>query len=740
MNKISKKYKIRKIKKTNLNKNKKKTKKIIISKFYNLSGGGREVAFKLFTSHFDKIQPYLTHEEMISKKPTDIINTISIKGKTYSNPEHITMFYDNIIDTLTQLTYDFFERNDIIKDYDTYEGDELTTFCNKFIDDNIEWIIKCYVNADFYLTPNTSVNTTSVIKDNLLFQNYNTFLELYTQLTFIFKNSDHIHNDIKYNISHSPEKKQSLQQIWLEITTKKKPNHKGLLFNFANLIELYDFISKNEHYLNTIKIVIDNIKQKAIGYGPLNVKIIEDTPNLYIYEILTFPGSLYYGSNTIWCTATTTANNLYLKYSKDLYIIQAKDKDTKTETENTQDPYKLQKSNDKYQIQLSISTEMFKDNKDQDITFNEVIKHFNNDEKLINFFKTKCEKNIKTNNIYKYNYDNTELTLENTSLCRTLISNVSVYIDNKNIKKLDLRYLNKPLGDLLNGLDKLEDLTIGGKLNQPLGDSLNSLEKLQMLSIGGNFNQPLGDSLNGLDKLQELKFLTNFNQPLDNSLNGLDNLATLEIRGEFNKPLGDSLNSLIKLKKLTISGKFNQSLDNSLNGLDNLATLEIRGKFNKPLGNSLNYLTNLETFTISGEFNHPLDNSLNYLKKLKTFTIEGEFNQSLGNSLNDLTNLETFTIGGEFNQSLGKSLNGLTKLKTLFLAPQRYDKFNQPLGDSLNDLINLISLLIFGDFTQPVDNSLDSLQNLENLTIYTLSPKDKLHLNTILRKLKYKLE
>ena len=866
MNKISKKYKIRKLKKTNLYKNKKKSN---INKFYDLSGGTKQNAKILFFTNFDKIKPYLKQEQtqgyLTDIKPPKSTNNSNITAIQNNSPpitkidtSYINTLFDNIVNKLKTITTEFFLTNDINREeYETYKGDALTTFCDYFINDNIEWIMYCYINSNFYLIPNTTVplnntsvsrnntiastNTTlmskfTIIEDNLLFKNYKFFLKLYTQLKFLVDNSDKllvvikraifkiqsktinmetkkkekkdvknnnadlndtqkenisklrikyniIKNNIKVSINRyyilgngnivvdnnppkekiittktkkaqpntaqntqiqlkhnntyqsaktkvilSPEekarfqasKKQEAQEKASKEGSKAKqiaPEIKVIPPYFKSLIELDNFINEYKIEIDKIKEYLLNIKLKKEGEGPPHVEIMVDTPILYIYKIIDKSASIYYGSNTNWCTATKTSENKFDSYSQDgpLYIIQAKDKDEDKDEDEDNNKYKLQKSTDKYQLQLE--SKLLMNNKDISISLSDLFKNFSNDEQLVNFVKQLCI-NTKYDSIYNYSYDNSSLDITLDSLCdQVIIDNIT--ITNKNIIKLSLDNFNNSLSDLLNGVVKLQSLRIIGSFNQPLGDSLNSLKNLQSLGIIGSFNQPLGDSLNSLKNLQIFTLGGKFNQPLGDSLNDLTELLSLTISGKFNQPLGDSLNYLTKLQSLSLEGDFNQLLGNSLNNLTNLQSLTISGKFNQPLGDSLNSLKNLQRFTLGGKFNQPLGDSLNSLINLRELSFKDDFDKPLGDSLNDLTELLSLTISGKFNQPLGDSLNYLTKLQDLLIGdsipPQL---FNQPLGNSLNNLVNLVQLKIYNKiYDKPFLNSLDKLLKLKILTV-----------------------
>ena len=751
INKVSKKYQIRKLKKTNLYKNK-YIKKTNINKSYQLSGGFLKNAKALFFKNFDKIKPYLIQEknkgyitDIKPKEMNDKINNnfniiatkVNSKGQTHIDTSHINTLFDNIIRKLKNITSEFFLKTEKNKeeDYETYEQDDdvLDKFRTEFINDNIEWIINCYINSNFYLISNatsptnaTLPNNTTFREDNLLFKNYKLFLKLYTQLKFLLDNSGQLlvlikraiiqikrilkEPDVKNNNQRLNDKQQKniekLRNKYKDILNLKSSKKGYYILGtppiqpfFNSLFELNDFINEYKTEIHDIKEFIINAQLKKNGEGPPHVEIVVDAPFFYIYKILDKGASIYYGSNTSWCTATKSSLNMFKSYSErgDIYIIQAKDevKDEDEDKDEVKNIYKLQKSSDKYQLQLN--TQSLMNNKDQPISLTDLFDHFN-EPKLVDFVKELC-KDTKIDSIYKYTNNDLDLDIDLKSMCHNFFIN-DITITNKNIKKLSLTNFDKPLSDLLNGID-LHFLSINGNFNQPLGDSLNGLTALNNLSFyfSNNFNQLLGDSLINLTKLQTLRLEGAFNQPLGDSLNGLTNLQTLNLGGKFNQLFGDSLINLTNLQTLSFSfnSDFNQLLGDSLIGLTALKKLNFKGKFNQLLGNSLEHLTQLQSLSFEGDFDQPFENSLKNLEKLTVLKISGKFNKKFETSLNNLTNLKTLEIGGSY---------GTTQL------------FNQPLDNSLDNLVNLETLQIYnGEFTQKFGSSLDNLIRLKRLSV-----------------------
>jgi hypothetical protein len=79
----------------------------------------------------------------------------------------------------------------------------------------------------------------------------------------------------------------------------------------------------------------------------------------------------------------------------------------------------------------------------------------------------------------------------------------------------------------------------GSKFNVQLGNSLDKLINLTNLTFGEAFNQPLSSSLDQLVNLTHLTFDLYFNQPLENSLYKLINLTHLTFDSDFNQPLSN---------------------------------------------------------------------------------------------------------------------------------------------------------------------------------------------------------
>ena len=503
------------------------------------------------------------------------------------------------------------------------------------------------------------------------------------------------YKDAQENLKKLRENKQFLN---LEVPT-----------TFRSLTELENYIESNE--ANFIKIAEKNQsklktseKQKALKEeGEAYVELILDTPNVIIYHPTTEAGSKFYGRNTKWCTSGNEDNRFcYYNNQGPLYIIVPKS-----------DPI------NKYQ--LHFETESLMNSADDPVTI-QYVSTLLKDEEFDNWFNEKLFKKIKIVNekliinmllpIFKEEH--------NALITRLILGN-----------EINKYQFNEPLGNSLDNLTNLQQLTFGYKFNQSLGNSLNNLTKLEILTFGEAFNELVGNSLDNLTNLQQLTFGYKFNQPVGNSLDNLTKLEKLTFGVDFNKPLGNSLDKLTNLQQLTFGYKFNQPLGNSLDNLTKLEKLTFGEDFNEPVGNSFDNLTNLQQLTFNSNipmknsldklinlqqltfrnFNQPLVNSLDKLTNLQQLTFNNTFNQPLGNSLDKLTNLQQLTFSYSFNQPLGNSLDKLTKLEKLTFGYS----FNQPLGNSLDKLTDLQQLSFIGSFDYPLGNSLDKLTNLEQL-------------------------
>ena len=195
-----------------------------------------------------------------------------------------------------------------------------------------------------------------------------------------------------------------------------------------------------------------------------------------------------YGSNTTWCTATTSFFNKYDNYSKtgELYILQDKNR-----------------VNHKYQ--MHIVSGQLRDENDKPVSIHEVLESFNNDEELKKYFDdlTLTFSSIPLEALYDFKYIEKESKL--------VINIRGLYYDfiYNNLNKEDfIQLLREYL--IKNNLQGLKTLAFGNMFNQELGNSLDSLVNLETLTFGNDFNQELGNSLDNLVNLKTLTFGKNF--------------------------------------------------------------------------------------------------------------------------------------------------------------------------------------------------------------------------------------
>ena len=223
MCKVSKKYKIYKIKKTNLNNKHKNTKN------YNLVGGFIKNAKHLFIANYDdKIKGNLLKEINIIKsqsiKPIEINNDLNL-GEPKSEIEAINRsnLFNNIIKYLTNEAQTYFSTQIYIKIPEK--------FVTKFIDDNIEWIFKCYIEFNFYFNLAET--------DNLLFANYKKFLELYTKLKYLFDNIKEL-NDVITKIIRTDDKViKRLQKKNIDLNPDENSDNKEYITIALNFSAIY---------------------------------------------------------------------------------------------------------------------------------------------------------------------------------------------------------------------------------------------------------------------------------------------------------------------------------------------------------------------------------------------------------------------------------------------------------------------------------------------------------------------
>ena len=492
MSKITKTIYIHKFKKTKLYKNKKIKKQTL----YNLNGGDIKVTRQLFFTNFDKIKEFLKIEideldiKSIKKNTQKIVNVSNNEtkkvlnntnnashnnnnafnnnlnilnevvrkntkvndkkvNKTFKNTSHINTLFNNIIKKLIEktifyfnnekqlnnyITYKFIEKKPVLK-FNNIDVPKLRQFLDTIITDTINWIINCFINCNF-----------SIDGENLLFKNYDIFLDLYSKLILLTENYDYLKYQVKKDIKGIEAYKQTLikkriallnlynnnkemrnridnekKELMLETynATKEKELNDFLMkikiiresensletFNsldeFNQFIKKYNYIEKKyNNYIYLIQVNLNNEIMKKNGSGEENVDIILNTPKLYLYKVKTHSGAMYYGSGTKWCVSQKSQNSQkqfddHIAIN-DIYIIQEKDNITDNITDNNTNkntnPYILQKSKNKYMIEFNKETKEFKDaascNDMSGTSPEDIIKNFNNNNELVDFFKS----------------------------------------------------------------------------------------------------------------------------------------------------------------------------------------------------------------------------------------------------------------------------------------------------------------------------------------------------------------
>jgi hypothetical protein len=362
-----------------------------------------------------------------------------------------------------------------------------------FINDNIEWIIQSYTDFTFRLDKEDPLSS------NLLFKNYPVFLTIYERINFILINKNIIFSAIKLKIKEHLDTVNVLTKKEAEIREMITSKNKNILAPFKSLLELQEFINKYKIEISEIEESLKNTELKEHGTGPENAEIILDTPNLFLYKILTKSGSLCYGSNTTWCTATTSFFNKYDLYRKtgELYIIQ-------------------DKSNPVHKYQMHIKTGQLRDEKDKPVSIHEIVKSLNDDVDLAKYFEvlSLTFNSLPLEELYDFRYNEKEASL--IIYIRGLYYDFIYSIVNPlNFSIMFTEYLTKKK------LEGLKSLVFGNTFNQELGNSLDTLINLESLTFGTEFNQELGHSLDNLTSLKTLTFGSNFNKQIPESVKHL---------------------------------------------------------------------------------------------------------------------------------------------------------------------------------------------------------------------------
>jgi|LakMenEpi03Aug12_release.lakeMendotaPanAssembly.Ray.scaffolds.fasta_scaffold197529_2 hypothetical protein len=483
--KINKKNIGSKSKKKRLSMNKRRKNKVRrftkkIKTYKKLIGGIKAKAEFLFKEHFSEIKQQLLSEkeyfsEELKKSTTQFDDNLNIpidESKTINERDallnkELSILFTIILKKLIDMTREQKKLN---------EKQAII-----FMNDNIEWIIKSYINFTFRLDDKEPLTT------NLLFTNYPKFLILYDNLNYILTNKNIMFDAFKLKLK---EKLGDINQLELKQQNIKDilEEKNNILKKFNSLIDLQLFLNDYKTEIDEIQEALKNIDLKKRGKGEGNVEVLVDTPNLVLHKILSKAGSLCYGSNTTWCTATTSFFNKYDNYSKtgELYILQDKNR-----------------VNHKYQ--MHIVSGQLRDDTDKPVSIHEVLESFNNDEELKKYFDdlSLTFSSIPLETLYDFKYIEKESKL--------VINIRGLYYDfiYNNLNKEDfIQLLREYL--IKNNLQGLKTLAFGNMFNQELGNSLDSLVNLETLTFGNDFNQELGNSLDNLVNLKTLTFGKNF--------------------------------------------------------------------------------------------------------------------------------------------------------------------------------------------------------------------------------------
>jgi len=234
-------------------------------------------------------------------------------------------------------------------------------------------------------------------------------------------------------------------------------------------------------------------------------------------------------------------------------------------------------SQNEVKFQIHLRTNQIMNSEDKPVTL-EFIKDKANDSDLNDFLKKILREKILFDiDFIKNNIQDGKLKIEGTE-------NLSILSKEIPIDLLDDIEVNTGLDILMEKLVNVKSLYFGGRFNKPLGNSLNYLVNLEEITFDQNvsdYNKPLGNSLDKLVNLKSLNFGNGFNKPFDNSLDKLVNLEELYFQDEasFNQPLGNSLDNLVNLKSLHFGEDFDQPLSNSLDKLVNLEEIFLPNRY-----------------------------------------------------------------------------------------------------------------------------------------------------------------
>ena len=177
-----------------------------IKTYKNLIGGIKAKAEFLFKEHFSEIKQQLLSEkeyfsEELKKSPTQFDDNLNIpidESKTINERDallnkELSILFTILLKKLIDMTREQKKLN---------EKQAII-----FINDNIEWIIKSYINFTFRLDDKEPLTT------NLLFTNYPKFLILYDNLNYILTNKNIMFDAFKLKLK---EKLGDINQLELK--------------------------------------------------------------------------------------------------------------------------------------------------------------------------------------------------------------------------------------------------------------------------------------------------------------------------------------------------------------------------------------------------------------------------------------------------------------------------------------------------------------------------------------------
>ena len=342
----------------------------------------------------------------------------------------------------------------------------------------------------------------------------------------------------------------------LKTTTIEKPTQisKNIVIPyFETLSQLNNFCNSYQAEIKNIKSNLINIQVKLYAKGPEHVEIILKTDTLYVYKVLTKGGAMAYGSQTQWCTATTSSNNMFDYYNSKgyIYIIQKRDLELEsralesTALESSQnntspkiidvDDYNLQKSKTKFQLQ--IETKQLKNIEDADVTIEFVNNNFN-DAELALFLD-----NL-TKDIFEYDHELEKLTITCNLFSNFIDKTSEKYQEIKrkldeyiSIDELVLINFNYTIDDLLDKLTKLTRLNLGtykGSVIEVNNKKITDLNKIniKVLHKIKTLTMELHDEISYYDffvKLIALKLL-NINKYTHKHLDEIEEFTKNHIR------------------------------------------------------------------------------------------------------------------------------------------------------------------------------------------------------------------